>query len=94
MNSILLEVELHLRLRDHARNVGAVLVPAAQRRHRPVRSARPAIHPPHAAQVHVRFQASEPRQCLDALDQDLAQLAGGTGGFCHFSSIAPRKGGA
>lgn len=90
--SIVVEVELHLRLRDHARYVGAVLVPAAQRRHRPVRGARPAINPPHATLMHVRFQASEPRQCLDALDQDLLQLACGTGGFSHFSSIAAQEG--
>jgi hypothetical protein len=91
MRSILVEVELHLRLRDHARNVGPVLIPAAQRRHRPVRGARPAINPTHAAQVHVRFQASEPRQCLYALDQDLAQLSRRAGRFCHFSSISAQE---
>lgn len=83
MRSILVEVELHLRLRDHARNVGPVLIPAAQHGDGPSRATYPAIYPSHAAEVNVGFQTGQTRQRLDALDQQLAKLRGSACRFSH-----------
>lgn len=41
MKSILLEVELHLRLTDDPRHVGTVLIPAPEHRHSPRRATYP-----------------------------------------------------
>lgn len=87
MKSILLEVELHLRLPNDPSHVGAVLIPATEHRHRPSRATYPAIHPPHAAEVNVGFQTSQTRQRLDALDQQLAKLRGSACELSHHSII-------
>lgn len=89
MTSVLLEVELHLRLLDDACDVRAVLVAIAKDRHRPRGPALTPIHPAHAADVHVRDLASQTRQGLNALHQDLLQLSGSSICLFHFSSIAP-----
>lgn len=83
MKSILLEVELHLRLTDDPRHVGTVLIPAPEHRHSPRRATYPPIYPPHAAEVNVGFQTGQTRQRLDALDQQLAELHGSACGLSH-----------
>ena len=88
MTSILLEVELHLRLPNHPCHGRAVQVPVPQDWHGPVRTTLPTIPPPHATQVHVRDLPSHARLRFDALDQDLLQLSCGTGGLFHSLSIA------
>ncbi|SEF28420.1 hypothetical protein ABL840_26980 [Variovorax sp. NFACC27] len=88
MTSILLEVELHLRLPDDAGNVWTVLVAIAKDRHRPRRAAFAPIHPPHAADMHVGDLTCQAWQRLNALNQDLLQLAGGSTCLFHYSSIA------
>ncbi len=87
MRSILLEVELHLRLTDDPRHVGAVLIPAPEHRHSPRRATYPAIYPSHAAEVNVGFQTGQTRQRLDALDQQLAKLRGSACRFPHPATI-------
>jgi hypothetical protein len=89
MTSVLVEVEFHLRLPDDARDVGPVLIAVAKDRHRPGRTALAPIHPPHSAEVYVRDLPSQAGQRLDALNQDLLQLARASCGLFHFSSIAP-----
>lgn len=92
--SVGVEVVFHLRLPNHARDVGAVLIPAAQHGHGPVRAAYPAVYPAHAAEVNVGFQTGQARQRLDALDEQLAELRRSASWFCHFSSISPAESGA
>lgn len=87
MSSILLEIELNLRLRDDTRNVCPVQVTAAQHGDGPSRSTYPAIYPPHAAEVNVGFQTGQTRQRLDALDQQLAELRGSACRFSHPATI-------
>ncbi len=85
--SIDVEVEFHLRLPNHTRDVGAVLVAAAQHGNGPVRTAYPTIHPTHAAEVHIGYQAGHTRQSLNALEQQLAQLRGGPCRLSHHPII-------
>jgi uncharacterized protein YfdQ (DUF2303 family) len=86
---VLVEVEFHLRLSNDARDVRPVLVAITKDRHRPGRPALAPLHPPHATDMNVSHLTSHPGQRLDALDQDLLQLACGSCGLFHFSSIAP-----
>lgn len=85
--SIDVEVVFHLRLPDHARDVRAVLVTAAQHGNGPVRAAYPAIHPAHAAEVDIGFQPGQTRQGLDALDEQLTKLRGGACRLSHHPII-------
>lgn len=63
------QVLFHLRLPDHTRDVGAVLIPTAQHGLSPVRAAYPTIHPAHAAEADVGFQIGQARQHLDDRQQ-------------------------